>query len=1468
MLKSIRSKLFSILAGAGFIALLVAALGYWGRTHVEEVLDEVTGNRLPSSIALGQLNLELINMRLWTRLAVVDLEAENPDAVHGDRRLRDAALVAAERARAVYEALPQDRAEVELWRDFGSRFSEFSASNTMLWSHLDAGALGQAQAMHAAHQQAAEAALAACAKVVQYQATTAVQLSKDADDAQALSNRVLVGVLLLALLLIGLAGGSIVSAISARTTMLKEAAENLARGDFDAQLGARGEDEFGPLHDAMRSVVESLRESARAAADIAKGELDVEVIPRGPRDQLAISFNRMVASLKDTAKQANLIALGDFGADFTPRNDKDLLGIALKTMTVNLRDAAAAAEAIASGDLAVGVTSHGPRDLLSGAINRMVGTLRDVSRQASAIGSGDYSAEVVPRSEKDELSLALRAMTLSLREATGAAEAVANGHLDIVVTSKGPRDAQAAALNRMIANLREAARQANVIATGDYAADVVPRSERDELGIALRKMTRSLRDSAREARDADWVKTGVAKVNALVLGQDNMQTLATSAVTALAEHLGAKVGAIYLMEHDQDGPLLQLLGSYAYTQRKNLSSRFRLGEGLVGQAALERKQIVLENAPEDYVRVTSGLGETLPRNICVAPVVYRGELRAVIELGTLTVLTAVHQQYIELVAAVIGAAFEIARNQEAIRTQQVELQANNEELKQQQRSLQAASNELKAQQVELEQSNEELEAQMQRTMESESRLKVQQRELEVTNQELGERNGKLEIQKREIERARSELAKQADDLAIASKYKSEFLANMSHELRTPLNSLLLLARSLRDNPEGNLNADQQESASVIFASGNDLLNLINEILDLAKIEAGRMELRLETVEVTEIAQTLVRQFGHMAKNQGLTLAVHVAPDAPTRLVTDPHRLGQVLKNLVGNALKFTDTGGVTLSFGLVAPGVDLSRSRLTPERAMAIRITDTGIGIPHDKQKIVFEAFQQADSGDKRRYGGTGLGLSISREIVALLGGEIHLESEPGVGSTFTLFIPFETRSTQSLPAPVLSSNAPSTAASAAAAASVATRAPAPAPVPAPGRGHAVASDPSASALVPSIPDDRDGLEEHDRTILIVEDDARFAGVLAKEVRTRGFKAIVALRGGEGLALAKTYRPCGVILDINLPDTNGWSVLTALKQDTTTRHIPVHIVSAEDATLEGLRIGAIGHAHKPLRSEDIDAILSTIESSSATAEKAVLVVEDDPIMRRETCRIIGNGNVHVTDVASGKEALAALKAKRFDLLVLELGLPDMQGLALLEAASANKAHMPPVIVYTVRELTSEEEVALRQYADSIIIKDVRSQERLIDEVALFLHRVVNDLPEEKKRTIRHLYESDEQLRGKKILIVEDDMRTMFAMAKLLASHGIAPLKAVDGQQALELMEAQPDIDLVLLDMMMPVMDGYETAQRIRAQARYLKLPIIALTAKAMKEDRQKCIDAGATDYLSKPVDQDRLISLLRVWLCR
>ena len=964
---------------------------------------------------------------------------------------------------------------------------------------------------------------------------------------------------------------------------------------------------------------------------------------------------------------------------------------------------------------------------------------------------------------------------------------------------------------------------------------------------AVRDVT--LARNAEVARDTkEWVMTGIARLNDVFQGAVSTQELSRRIISEMAEYAGAQIGAFYTLDSEGPGEHLSLTASHAYTRRKGVSSRFAFGEGVIGQAALERKQILITELPDDYLPITSGLGASTPRSLCVTPLMFEGEVRGMLELGSLTRFSDRALDYLKQAALLVAVALEAAMAREKVAAALLRAQT--------------LAAELEAQQDTLRNTNAELEEQTSALKLSEQKLKEQQAEIELSNTELNAKNELLERQKIETERARKVLAEQAEEVALASKYKSEFLANMSHELRTPLNSLLLLARSLRDNAPGNLLPDQVESASVIFDSGSDLLNLINEILDLSKIEAGKMDLRPDDVELADLQRALISQFGHMASAQELTLTVEIDADAPSTIFTDAQRLGQITKNLLGNAIKFTEHGGVTVRFAKPAHDVQLRRSGLDPKRALAVHVIDTGIGIPQDKQRLIFEAFQQADSGDRRRFGGTGLGLSISRELAALLGGEIQLTSEPGTGSTFSLYLPLAV-ARPGEPHHGYVTSATGSAAAAPAAASV----PSPSPSNGTRAGSSVAAK-SAKAVPAPTDDDRATIADRDHVVLIIEDDVRFAKILGQRIRERGFKYLHATSGEDGLDLARQHRVDGVVLDIELPQMDGWSVLNALKHDVSLRHIPVHIVSVDEFSAQNMRLGAIGHAAKPIGHEQIDAVLSRLQAASADARKRVLVVEDDEIMRKETVRIIGNGTVSVDEVASGADALAALRTTNYDLIVMDLGLPDMQGFELLKRVAAEKLPLPPIIIHTMRDLSTEEELFLRNYAESIIVKDVRSQERLIDEVALFLHRVVRDLPEEKRRAIMHLHESNEPLRGKKVLIVEDDMRTMFAMARMLAGHGVHPLKAENGERALAMLAEHPDTDLVLMDMMMPVMDGYEATRSVRAQQAYEKLPIIALTAKAMKEDRQRCLEAGATDYLSKPVDPDRLASLMRVLLCR
>ena len=970
------------------------------------------------------------------------------------------------------------------------------------------------------------------------------------------------------------------------------------------------------------------------------------------------------------------------------------------------------------------------------------------------------------------------------------------------------------------------------IAKGNLDVEIEGRTG---IGASVGVMLKALRENQDQNERQDWLKTGIARLNEAMQGDLVIMELASKVISEISTYLDVQVGAIYLAGNG-DGTALSLLGSYAYKKRKDLSNVFKLGEGLVGQAALEKQQILIKNVPEDYVKITSGLGERIPRFISVTPFISEDRVKGVVEVGTLNEMTDQQLEYLAQAMPALAIAVESAQSRTNLAKSLEQSQALSEELQTQQEELRSA--------------NEELEEQTQMLTESEAKLKAQQEELQVTNEELEEKTEVLEQQKRGVEEAneeleitRQEIEEKAEELALASKYKSEFLANMSHELRTPLNSLLILGSTLAENEEGNLTEDQVESAKVILSSGNDLLALINEILDLSKIEAGQMSLDLNDVQIRDLADSTKTSFQHMVKDKGLELKVSIAKNTPKYIRGDRRRIEQVIKNLMSNALKFTDKGEITVSFSRPGKKADLSRSGLDSDKAVAISVKDTGMGIPAAKQKIIFEAFQQAEGGTARKYGGTGLGLSISRELVRLHEGEIQLESEEGKGSVFTVYFPVKMGDVNGMSAAPLS-------------------------VPPSIRKRANRKAPTTQVV--AIPDDREDLEDDDTVILIIEDDAKFAQVLMNECHGKGFKCLVSATGEEGLELAEKYQPKAVLLDILLPGIDGWTVLSMLKDQTDIRHIPVHVISAvEGASVDALQRGAIGYLEKPVNKDELAEAFARIEDIFSRKVKNLLVVEDDENVRKNIVKLVGNGDVHADETATGKETLEKLKSGKYDCMILDLGLPDMTGIELLEIlAKSEDIATPPVIVYTSRELTREEDTKLREFAESVIIKGARSEERLLDEASLFLHRVVGKLPTKKRKMIADLHDVDSIFKNKRVLIVDDDMRNVFALSKTLGDKGIETLKAEDGKKALSLLEKDPDIDLVLMDIMMPVMDGYETMKRIRAQEKFQQLPIIALTAKAMKEDRSQCIAAGANDYLPKPVNLDRLFSTMRVWLYR
>ncbi len=1035
-------------------------------------------------------------------------------------------------------------------------------------------------------------------------------------------------------------------------------------------------------------------------------------------------------------------------------------------------------------------------------------------------------------------------ITGSLHQLIGNFKEIVNGNVDVKidVLSKDEVGLLSESFNEMQQGLKKIVEQTISVADGDYSSFLEPKSENDKLSLALNKMTKALDETSTQNQAQNWAKSGQNLLNEKMRGDLDLQTLSTQIVTFVAEYLHSQMGTLYLLENDEK--TLRLYGSYAFIKRKRLNEEFRVGEGMVGQAAFGRQMISLTELPEDYTRITSSTGDMMPRNVVVQPLLYDNKLLGVIELASKEVLNDQKLDFLIAVSENIAISINSARSRQKVNDLLLQTQNQAEELRQQQEELRV--------------SNEELEEQTRALKQSEKELQTQQEELRVINEELEEKTHSLEIQKKEITIKNNELGKakeeveiKASELEITSKYKSEFLANMSHELRTPLNSLLILSKNLMQNKKGNLTEDQLESVEIIRKSGDDLLNLINEILDLSKIESGKMSLHVENIKVEVLASNIRRNFGHVIEEKGLKLNVEVGENMPGYISTDIQRIEQVIKNLVSNAIKFTVQGTISVSFKPTPHEIQFFRSGLTHKNSFMLSVKDTGIGIPKEKQQIIFEAFQQADGSTSRNYGGTGLGLSITKEIAKLFGGEIHLESQPGSGSTFKVFLPVNYADSASLesvnpkeaPKPIIQS------------------------VVKPVVDEKLVQ--LADLQSAKVGDDRNNFLPGDRTILIVEDDENFARILKKQCHEKGFKFLYAASGEAGLMMAEKYLPNAMILDIKLPGIDGITVLDRIKENPKIRHIPVHMMSALEETIDVFQKGAIGYLTKPISPEKLDDAFTKMEDFINHKVKDLLIIEDDNTMRQQIIDVIGREEVNPTGVATGEEAIEMLRLMKFDCIVMDLGLPDMTGFELLKKLeNEHRQNLPPVIIYTGKELTLEENAELKKHTDSIIIKGVKSEERLLDETALFLHRVVDNLPKDKQQIISSLHDKDAIFRGKKVLIVDDDMRNLFALSKVLDDKGMIVREAENGKVALEKLEKESDIDIVLMDIMMPVMDGYETMRQVRLKKEFKNLPIIALTAKAMKDDHERCIKAGANDYLTKPLDIDKLVSLMNVWLYR
>lgn len=962
------------------------------------------------------------------------------------------------------------------------------------------------------------------------------------------------------------------------------------------------------------------------------------------------------------------------------------------------------------------------------------------------------------------------------------------------------------------------------------------------------------RQFAQNQQEQAWISTHLARITELLHGVNSLEQVSQMFISEFTPVLGGRLGAVYIHDEARNPNKLCLAGSYGMDYDARPRESFSFAEGLVGQAAMDRKPILLTELPEDYLSIRFASGEVPPKVVMIAPVLFEDQLLGVVEVAGLAEFTPLEERLLGELTTNLGIVLNNIARRVRIEELLRESQALTEEL-------QAQSEELQTQQDELRRSNDTLEKQTAALKRSEDQLQRQQEELEHFNTELIAKTRALEEQVQEVEEKNEEIEKtklqleqQAMQLSMTSKYKSEFLANMSHELRTPLNSLLILSQLLSENKEHNLTAKQMEYANTIYMSGSDLLKMIDEILDLSKVDAGKMELNRESVGIREFESFAVQNFRHMAAKKKIELSVVTEADVPEHIVTDGHRVKQILRNLLSNAIKFTSEGSVNLI-------IRKAKMRELPEylersiNYVAFAVQDTGIGIPEDKTELVFEAFQQVDGTTSRKYGGTGLGLSISRGLASLLGGGIGLVTSPGKGSTFTLYLP-NTSVAALDAAPVNSSEQ-----EAAAAREIPLSAPEssvrqlPAPLAA------------ASGSLQAPEDDRDDIGPQDRVLLVIEDDVHFAKILLDMARANGYKTLIALRGDTGLHMARSYLPDAIILDIQLPVMDGWSILNELKSGAETRHIPVHVISVVDDAKHGLMMGAIAYLKKPSSREDLESAFEHIESYMEKSLKHLLVVEDDEIQRKAIIELIGHHDVAIQAVSSGREALQELRSQHYDCMVLDLMLTDMTGFELLDQIRDDRQLSDlPIIIYTGKELDHKEETKLRKYAESIIIKDVKSPERLLDETTLFLHRVEADLPEDKRRILRKLHNKETLFEGKKILLVDDDVRNVFALSSMLENYRMDVMFAENGREALELLEQHRDFDLILMDMMMPEMDGYEAMRRIRAMPEFRKIPIIALTAKAMKEDRVKCIEAGASDYMKKPIQTDQLLSLMRVWL--
>jgi CheY-like chemotaxis protein/signal transduction histidine kinase/HAMP domain-containing protein len=1248
---------------------------------------------------------------------------------------------------------------------------------------------------------------------------------------------------------------SMASNLTAQVRNIADVTTAVAKGDLSRKITVDARGEILALKDTINTMVDQLSSFASEVTRVARevgtegrlgGQADVYGVA-GTWKDLTESVNSMASNLtnqvRNIAQVTTAVAMGDLSRKITVDVRGEILELknTINTMVDQLNSFASEVTRVArevgtegklGGQAEVRGVAGTWKDLTD-SVNFMATNLttqvRGIAKVVTAVANGDLERKLVleTKGEIAELADTINAMidtlaTFADQVTTVAREVGIEGKLGGQARVPGAagiwRDLTDN-VNQLAANLttqvRAIAEVATAVTKGDLTRSITVEAQGEVAALKdnINEMIVNLAETTRKNSDQDWLKTNIAKFTRMVQGQRDLLTVAQLLLSELTPLVSAQRGTFYMADTVDDEPVLKFIAGYAYDERDHIPRQFKVGQGLVGQCAREKQRMLVRDIPQDYIRISSSLGSSVPATIVVLPVLFEGEVKAVVELASFQQLSDVHLAFLDQLTESMGIVLKTIAA--TMRTEQ------------------------------LLQQSQDLAGELQKT----------NAELQEKAQLLAEQNTEVDAKNREIEQAKQALEEKAEQLALTSKYKSEFLANMSHELRTPLNNLLILARVLADNTEGNLNGKQVKFAETIHSSGTDLLALINDILDISKIESGKMDVEVGNVRFAELEDYCARTFRHVADGKGLEFGIEIDPKLSSEVIrTDAKRLQQVLKNLLSNALKFTEHGTVQLRIEHVTKGWSSTHPVLSrAKNVVAFSVTDTGIGIAQEKQRIIFEAFQQADGTTSRKYGGTGLGLSISRELARLLGGEIRLQSGLGRGSTFTLYLP-QAYISSAPKLETVDTAAIRKAAETHTGSEVDLILPSPASVP-------------VEDLV--VDDDRNLITHGDRVLLIVEDDVTFARIMVDLAHDRDLKALVALRGVTALALAREFRPSAITLDVRLPDMSGWTLLDRLKHDPLIAHIPVHVVSGHENNRRGFALGAMSCLQKALTKESLEEAFNLIQYSTEPRKKKLLLIADNDVRIADIHNLLGGNDLEIVDAPNPAAAMEIVNQQSLDGIVLDWVLPDAVCLEFIETVQAKLTpHAPPIVVSGALKLSEDQITEIHRCARTGSVRYAPTIERLLEETVLLLHRSEYSMSEDQKRVLADVRQTDPMLAGRKVLVIDDDLRNIFALTSVLEQHGLKVIHAENGRAGIELLKSTKDIDIVLMDIMMPEMDGYETTRAIRLIPEFETLPIVALTAKAMKGDREKCLQAGASDYVTKPVDLDQLFSVMRVWMAR